>query len=212
MIFQFPLFGVPVSVHWTTVFLFLLFFFDAFLFLKTNLKGRSTGAYIVTGIFAMALIMLSIVVHETAHALVANTFGFHITDAGVTGIYAYVSNGLSLSTIPPYQEFLIAFAGPASNFLLALLAVPLIFLLGKSLPESSLRYFSIMNIKLGRMNLWPIAILDGGWILNSIIRLTIGTPTWADYIPHVVSGLFILYLFTKKKGHFELEKLIDRIP
>jgi len=212
MIFQFSLFGVPVSVHWTTIFLFIIFFGDAFLYLKSKLKGRSTGSYVCASVFAMIFIMLSIVVHEASHALTANAFGFKMTSAGVTGLYAYVSNGYSLESIPPYQEFLIAFAGPASNFALAILSVPFIYVIGKSLPEYIARYFAVMNIRLARINLWPIAILDGGLILNSIMRATIGTTGWAKYVPYVISSVFILYLFTKKTGRFELEQLIDKIP
>ena len=212
MVFQFPIFGVPVSVHWTTIFLFLLFFFDAFLYLKGNIKGKSTFGYILTGIFCMAFIVLSILGHEIGHAVVANFFGFKMTSAGVTGLYAYVSNGLSMTTIAPYQEFLIALAGPAANFLLAIIGIPFIWLFGRSLFESALRYFSVMNIRLGRMNLWPIAVLDGGWILNSLIRATIGTPPWTVYLTYAITGLFIFYLFTKKKERKELESLIDKIP
>lgn len=212
MVFQFPLFGVPVSVHWTTIFLFLLFFGDAFLYMKKSLKGKRVGEYVIASIFSMILIVLSILVHEIGHAVVAGAYGFNMTSAGVTGAYAYVSNEFSMSAIEPHKEFLIALAGPASNFLLALFGVPFIYLIGHSLSKSALRYFSIVNIRLGRMNLWPIAILDGGWILNSIIRFTVGTAGWTTYIPYVVSGIFILYIFSKKRGHFELEHLIEKIP
>lgn len=212
MVFQFPLFGVPVSVHWTTIFLFLIIFGDAYIYLKESLKGKSIGGYLITGAFCTIFIILSVAVHEIGHAVVASIFGFEMTSAGVTGLFAYVSNGVSMSNIAPYKEFLIALAGPASNFLLALIGVPLIFIFGRSLPESAFRYFSVMNIRLGRINLWPIAALDGGWILDSIIRTTIGTQDWTVYVSYLVNILFFAYIFSKKKGRFELEKLIDKIP
>jgi len=212
MVFQFLLFGIPVSVHWTTIFLFLIIFCDSFLYLRMNLKGKSTRGYIIAGIFSVVLIILSVLVHETGHAVVAGSYGFKMTSAGINGAFAYVSNGFSMNTIEPYKEFLIALAGPASNFLLALLGVPFIYLLGRSLPESTIRYFSIVNIRLGRINLWPVALLDGGRILNSIIRYTAGTANWTSYIPYLVSVIFIIYIFSKKRGHFELEHLIEKIP
>lgn len=212
MLFQFLLFGVPVSVHWTIIFLFLLFFADAFLYLKGSLKIKGSGAYIVAGIISVSFIIFSIFVHEISHATVANVFGYKITSAGITGAFAYVSNEYSLSTIPPNQAFLIAFAGPASNFFLSVLGVPLIFISSRSLPKNTFRYFSIINIKLFRMNLWPIAILDGGRMLNSLIRFVFGTGTWTNYIPVAVSSLFIVFLFLKKRGRFELEQLVEKIP
>jgi Zn-dependent protease len=212
MVFQFLLFDVPVSVHWTTIFLLLLFFADSFLYLKVSLKGKSNGGYIIAGIFSVTLIIFSVLVHEIGHAVVAESFGFKMTSAGITGAYAYVSNGLSLNTIEPYKEFLIAIAGPASNFMLALLGVPLIYLLGRSLPESTIRYFSIMNIRLGRFNLWPILAFDGGKILNALVRSTVGTADWTVYVSSAVSLIFMIYIFSKKKGHFELEHLIEKIP
>lgn len=212
MIFQFPIYGVPVSVHWSTIFLFLIFFLDSLFYLKEVVKGKSNSGYISASFFSMILIVLSILGHEIGHAVVANALGFKMTSAGVTGLYAYVSNGISLSTITPRQEFLIALAGPAANFLLAILGAPVIWLVGRSLFEGSLRYFMIMNIRLGRMNLWPIAVLDGGWILDSITRQAFGTQPWTIFINLSISFLFLTFLFSKKKGRKELESLVDRIP
>lgn len=212
MLFQFPLFGVPVSVHWSTIFLILVFCLDGYVYAKTKQKDRGVAQYLVTGLVCAILIIISVFVHELSHAVVANALGFHITKAGVNGLFAFVSNDYDIRTISPLSEALIVIAGPASNFLLALIGVPIIYLIGNSLPETIARYFSFMNVRLGRINLWPIFILDGAKILDAGVRATIGGFAWAKYIPVVVSALFFAYLFSKKKGHFEIEDLIDKIP
>lgn len=212
MLFQFSLFGIPVSVHWSIFLLILLFSLDGFFYARNKQKGRGIVSYLITAFVCSVLIFGSIFIHEAAHALVANSLGFHITEAGVNGLFAYVGNDYDIHTITPLSEFLIAFAGPASNFILALVGVPIIYLLGDSLTETSVRYFSIMNIRLGRYNLWPILFLDGARVLDAGIRATVGSFEWAKYIPIAVYVIFFVYLVTKKKGRFELEKLIDKVP
>ena len=213
MILHFTVLGVPISVHWTVIILILLFMADSYAYIKGKLGNRNTTfIYLIATLVSAILILLSIAIHETSHALVGHALGYTITQAGINGAFAYVANGIDFATIPPYKEFLIALAGPAANFVLALIAVPFIYLLGKSLPGIALRYFAILNIKLGRINLWPLAFLDGGKMLDAVIRATIGQYSWSIYITYVIWALFIAYIFSKKKGHFELEQLIDRIP
>ena len=159
------------------------------------------------------MVILSIFIHEASHALVANAFGYQITDAGINGAFAYVSNDIALNEIAPYQEFLIAFAGPASNIILGILVMPLIYFLTHQSPsEMTIRYFSFMNLRLARINLWPIIVLDGGHLVSSILRAIFNQPELPGYISAVISGIFIVYLFSKKKGRFEIEDVIDKIP
>ncbi len=212
MVLNFLLLGVSVSVHWTTIFLFLVFFVHSFLYLRKNLEGENITGYLIAGFFSVILIIFSIFIHEISHAIVAENFGFRITSAGINGAFAYVSNGLSINSIEPYKVILIAIAGPFSNFLLALIGMPIIYFLGHSLSGSSLRYFSMMNIRLGRINLWPILGLDGGLILNSLIKSALGSESWTSYIAYGISIIFIVYLIKKKKDRFELEHIVDKIP
>ena len=213
MLLRFSCFGIPISVHWTTLILVLLFALDAFYYSSKKAKNLSKKNFIIVAITASFLVILSIFIHEASHALVANAFGYQITDAGINGAFAYVSNDIALNKIAPYQEFLIALAGPASNIILGVLVMPLIYFLTHQSPsEMTIRYFSFMNLRLARINLWPIIVLDGGHLVSSILRAIFNQPELPGYISAVISGIFIVYLFSKKKGRFEIEDVIDKIP
>ena len=212
MLFRFICFGIPVSIHWTTLILVFLFALDAFYYASKKAKNLTKRNFIIVAVLASLLVILSIVVHEASHALVANAFGYQITDAGINGAFAYVSNDIALNEIAPYQEFLIAFAGPASNITLGILVMPLIYFLTHQSPsEMTIRYFSFMNLRLARINLWPIVVLDGGHMMSSVIRALIGEPSWSPYFYTAITAVFIVYLFTKKKGRFEIEDVVDKI-
>lgn len=209
---DFSLFGMAITVHWTTIFLFAIFAFDSYVYLRHNLKGKSTKSYAIAAGFCTLLVVFSVSLHEVGHAVSASLLGFSMNSAGIHGLGAYVSNGISLNTIEPYKEIIIALAGPATNFLLALIGLPLIYLLGRTIPEVSIRYFSILNFRLGRMNLWPILILDGAKVVEGVIRVFTSNTLVISILLSIVTVGFLFYLFYRKKGRKELESIVDRIP
>jgi Zn-dependent protease len=122
------------------------------------------------GIITTAGLFLSVFGHELAHALMARAEGIEIEE-----IVLHPFGGLArLKTEPqnPRAEFRIAFAGPASSFLFALLA----FVGAKvadlgSYQTTEVVFFLIAsgNMLLALFNLFPGYPLDGGRVLRALI-------------------------------------------
>jgi Zn-dependent protease len=123
---------------------------------------------------ALALVLLAIVLllHELGHGLVARRFGIRVLD-----ITLWPLGGMArMSEMPESSrvEGLIAAAGPAVNFVLAALALPVWALLSAFdvglplLPDLS-GYFILINLVLGIFNLVPAFPTDGGRILRALL-------------------------------------------
>jgi Zn-dependent protease len=123
---------------------------------------------------ALMLVMLGVVLllHELGHSLVARKFGIQVLD-----ITLWPLGGMArMSAMPESSriEGLIAAAGPAVNFVLAAIAVPVWLMLatldGASTVARDLSvYFIVMNLVLGVFNLVPAFPTDGGRILRALL-------------------------------------------
>lgn len=169
--------GIDVRVHWSFV---LILAFGAFAF------GRVPGepvtlASALFGVLTVVLLFACVTLHEFGHALVAQHFNI-----GVPSITLLPIGGVaSLERMPdkPMQEFLITIAGPAVNFALAAVLLPLAFVLREPglplsgifslVPEGTvsglIRYLFSINIALGLFNLLPAFPMDGGRILRAVL-------------------------------------------
>ena len=124
----------------------------------------------VLGAITTAGLFLSVFGHELSHALMARAEGIEIEE-----IILHPFGGLArLRTEPqnPRAEFRIAFAGPASSFLFALLAFggAKIAALG-GYTATVVVFFLIAsgNLLLALFNLFPGYPLDGGRVLRAIL-------------------------------------------
>ncbi len=131
----------------------------------------------MTGVLFFLLLNLSLCVllHELGHALMARRFGATTKDIIITPI-----GGMArLVGMPkkPLQEFLISFAGPAVNLVIALLlAVAILLARGSLVP--ALRFEGLnqlpvillwINLVLFLFNLIPAFPMDGGRMLRSLL-------------------------------------------
>ena len=103
----------------------------------------------------------TVIVHEMAHSAVARRLGYTLSGIRLMP-YGASLNG-SFEALKPTDEIKIALAGPALNFLLAILFVAVWWLA----PSSYFFTESLVsaNLSLGMFNLLPIFPLDGGRIL-----------------------------------------------
>ncbi|MBO7482259.1 MAG: M50 family metallopeptidase [Kiritimatiellae bacterium] len=173
------LFGIPVFLDWSTIFLALMFL--------------QVGDLIVA--LGMAVVLLaSIVLHELGHSLTARCFGCETRDITLS----VIGGCASLERMPrkSWQEFLVAAAGPAVSFVLGVL----FFVLSVFMPEDGRMEFILfcgghMNVALGLFNLLPGFPMDGGRIFRSVMRLMF-TREKATYVAmivgRVVAGLLVL--------------------
>lgn len=168
----FNLFGVPVVFDWTTIVLFLLFGFDAFMYLKRYEPRASGKSRNVAVLAASVTVVFSIVLHELAHALVAFALGNPITGAKLGFPASFVSTTFAPWNMTPLNEILVALAGPLTNLIIGGAAAYFVWKWPESLKENTFQYVSVLNLKLARINLlWPILLLDGGKVADGIIRL-----------------------------------------
>ena len=156
------LLGVPLFMHWT--FLLLLVFVvavDAGQGLLVTLKGLGW----IVAIFA------SVLVHETAHCVVARREGIIVDDILLLPI-----GGVSeMRSMPrkPGEEFAMAIAGPLTSLGLAVLFGLLAILSGGDLwppnllSGSWLARLAWLNALLGAFNLLPALPMDGGRVLRA---------------------------------------------
>lgn len=162
-------------------------------------------------------LVFSLSFHEFAHAFIANKLGdptaknfgrltlnplAHLDPFGtLTLLLAGVGWGKPVPFNPSYLKnpqrdgALIAFAGPGSNFLMALLAAGLFHLVGfiglpafiNAFLHTILYIFISLNLSLGFFNLLPFNPLDGfkvvlGFLPSNLAIQWIQTQNWGIYI------------------------------
>jgi Zn-dependent protease/predicted transcriptional regulator len=171
--------GIDIRMHITFP-LILIYVGAQFGFLARqgfNLNGAIFGVIVTLILFAI------VVLHELGHSLTALTFNVPVEE-----IVLFPIGGVAkLARIPeePIQEFLIAIAGPAVNFAIAivmaiggLIIAPILDLafapsLRINFADLSLvavfNYVFISNLFLGVFNLLPAFPMDGGRILRSLL-------------------------------------------
>ncbi len=170
---EFKVGSIPVRIH--------PFFWLAALFLGFALRGGAMNVVLWT-----AAMLVSILVHEFGHALVAKAYGWppHVVLHGMGGLAIYTPTHRK-----KMPRALIAFSGPGAGFILGSLILGAVLLSGHSVtipgfgwtlgegpPISQGRagafiyYLLFMNILWGIINLAPIQPLDGGAIAQTILE------------------------------------------
>jgi len=171
---HFRLFGFPVRVH-------------PFFWLVTLLLGMGGArqADPLDVLIWVAVVFVSILVHEMGHAIVQRYFGGHpwITLYGFGGLAS--CNDCDRR---PRSQILISFAGPFAGFVLAAFVVSVLFALGRlqgfelswmpiewerfdSMADAAVFYLLFVNIIWGLVNLLPIYPLDGGQIVRQLFTM-----------------------------------------
>jgi Zn-dependent protease len=160
-------------------------------------------------IFSLIILLFSVIIHELAHGYVAYSLGDptakhegrltlnpikHLDPFGsiILPVLLFVAGSPVLfgwaKPVPvnpynfkdqKYGELKVSFAGPASNFSLAIIFGLLLRFLPQSLllanpgMQIALTYIVAINIWLGVFNLIPVPPLDGSWILFSFLPDTL---------------------------------------
>lgn len=162
--------GIPVKVHWSVaVVAWLLSWSMATAVLPQSAPGEAPGAYWVAGLFAALVLFVSLLAHETGHALVAKRAGLRVESitlwlfGGVAQLHDDAPN--------PRTEARIAGVGPAISLALAALfggaALALGFAGAPALLVTVVAWLAAINAGLAVFNLLPGAPLDGGRLLRA---------------------------------------------
>lgn len=170
---RFNLAGFPVRVH-------------PLFWLIAVLLGYSSGD-IVQILVWVAVVFVSILVHELGHALAFRRYGLssqivlHFAGGLTIPESTYWGSRWATVALGPNQNIFISLAGPVAGFLLAALVVAAVVLSGGSIFTSSLIPFGgqvlnmfvtamlWVNIFWGVINLMPVHPLDGGSVMRNIL-------------------------------------------
>ncbi len=188
------LFGIPVRVHFT--FLFLV--------LYVSVYSASTGQPALLAMTLVMLVFACVVLHELGHALAARQFGIETRE-----IVLYPIGGVArLEGMPAgVPELVIAAAGPLVNLVLASLTAvvmwttetPFLASVDAGGPNAVLAWLLWANLGLFLFNLLPAFPMDGGRILRAGLSIFFGqdrATRWASLTGQtlaVIMGLFAIF-------------------
>lgn len=200
--FGFTFNGVPVTVSWWAFLLAMLIGFDSYGYIRRMYPRDCRRRYLQAAVVAACLTMVSLALHEVAHAKVADWFGFKTAEAAFTGWGAYVVLP-DLEKGNPWAEIAVCLAGPVANFLIAGIAALAVWRYGESLFENTVQYVAFINYRLGKLNLIPLAVLDGGKIFHGALRLVVSGDAAMIATLLLSLALVAYYLFFRRGRRVE---------
>ena len=133
--------------------------------------GMAVALQWVLGAIVAVLFLITVIIHELAHALVGRRRGVPTTTV-VLGLVGGMAP-LSIEASKPGDELAIALAGPLASLLIAAIIMPLGIALGISgSPAGGLSggvfVVGALNLMLGLASLLPGLPLDGGRVVRAI--------------------------------------------
>src|ERR671918_958490 len=170
--------GIEIRIDSSWAVIALLITYSMYLRLSVLYPELSGGGAVALGILAAVLFFGSVLVHELAHALVAQARGIRVQD-----ITLFLFGGATRAKVEsrgPGDEFVIAAVGPLTSGVLAAL-FGVVAGLGRNLLSGPMAgtfgYLAWTNLLLAAFNLVPGFPLDGGRLLRSAIwKATGGLP------------------------------------
>jgi stage IV sporulation protein FB len=185
--------GTAVRIHIT----FLLFL--GWIFLAELASGGPEEAW--TGLAFMVLLFACVLAHEFGHIFTARAFGVATPDVTLLPIGGVAR----LERIPeePYQEFLIAIAGPLVNVVIGLALVALAgahidfrALAGvENAHNTMVDRLAIVNLFLAAFNMLPAFPMDGGRVLRALLATRMGHTRATEVAAMIGQGLAFLLGF-----------------
>jgi Zn-dependent protease len=154
------------------------------------------GAYVVALAFAV-LLLVSVLVHEAAHALVAQRVGFRVSRVVADFWGGHTAHDGTGGT--PGRSAAVAVVGPLSNGLLALLGWGLTGLVDGGILWLLAYAFTAANAFVAVFNLVPGLPLDGGFLLESLVWKLSGSrhlgTLVAGWFGRLVVVLLVIWVF-----------------
>ncbi len=200
----FTIMGIPVRVNLSVLIL-------VGLMLYWTVNPRYLVDSLSVGCYLSVVLLGAILLHELAHSAVALAFGGRVRD-----ITLQVLGGCAaLTRMPPrpWQECLMALAGPLCSFALAVLlyflavaVFPMEEVYARDLVTGELYYRQVpnlwlelaaaMNVGLGAFNMIPAFPMDGGRVLRSLLQCVarvgkVKATEWAVYVGRGFAGLWV---------------------
>lgn len=154
----------------------------------------------------VAAIFISVLVHELAHAFVANRLGYNVRQIYIDLFYGAAE--IELEHCPERDYIQIIGAGPISNLLLGIVSLALYAGIG-------FPFFSemvVVNIILFIFNILPIYPMDGGRIFRSFLmmnmpsnrRLAKKISDWTSLVSSIALLVYCVYTSSLLLGIFSV--------
>jgi Zn-dependent protease len=183
--------GVDIFLHLTFILIPLLFAWSEY--------GQSASISAAFGAALFSLLLFScVVLHELGHALAARRYGIATRD-----ITLYPIGGLArLERIPedPWQEFVVAIAGPAVNVVIAAglygiyaLTNGLAVIEGFVWEKSAFQQLMFINVALVVFNLLPAYPMDGGRVLRALLAMRLDYVRATNIAANVGQTMALLF-------------------
>jgi Zn-dependent protease len=189
--------GIPIvlAYSWFIIAAFTVIVYGPVL--QHGTPSLGIGAYYVAFAYAV-LLLLSVLVHELAHALTAKIYGWP-SEKIVLNLWGGHTQFESF-TATPGRSVLVAMAGPAANFVLAGAAWLVISAGGLTgVADTLLNIFFWANLVIGIFNVLPGLPLDGGRLVESAVWKATGSHAkgtvaagWGGRIIVIALGLYFI--------------------
>ncbi len=221
---MFRICGIELAVH--VSFFLLLLYFAVSGWLEDGWLGAGWSLLLIILFFAC------VVLHELGHSLTAQRFGVRVPRI----LLMPIGGMAEFDRIPrqPSAEMLITIAGPAVNFVLAAVLLPLVWTeLWSEQPVAAhgatdlLIHLGVANAVMGVFNLLPVFPMDGGRIFRALLAMRIDylrATWWAASVGKVLALvaaalaafyfenalLAVLFVFIYFAGDAEYRQLLRR--
>lgn len=198
-IYLFRVAGIDLRMHVTFPLILIWAAIQFGFLLGRGLEGALFGVVVTLMLFAI------VVLHELGHALMARRFGVPTKQI----VLLPIGGVAQLQRIPerPLAELLIAIAGPAVNFALALILYVIGRAFGFRLGDALLAlqnlgtasfsalfgYIFITNLFLGVFNLLPAFPMDGGRVLRALLATVLPYARATQIAVFIGQGMAFLF-------------------
>ncbi|MEV5009546.1 site-2 protease family protein [Streptomyces sp. NPDC055692] len=163
--------GLAIQAHWSVPLVMLFFAYGlASWTLPRYEAGLAPVVYAAAGVVGASLLLVSLVVHEAAHALTARRAGMAVRD-----VTLWALGGLTRMDRPTTARtaFSVAVSGPIASLVLGGVwlgaAAGVDATTGWRIPVAVLGWLGGTNLLLGVFNLLPAAPLDGGRVVQAVV-------------------------------------------
>jgi Zn-dependent protease len=220
----FRVFGIQLAVHASFLLLLAYYGYD----------GWASGGLLglVWSVGLIVLFFVCVILHELGHSLTARRYGVKVPRI----LLLPIGGMAEFDRIPrkPSQELLITIAGPAVNFALVAIFLPLAwhgFTHNDDIPEYSLinlvEQLWLANLFMGTFNLLPVFPMDGGRIFRALLAMKLPylrATYWAVWVGKILALVFaalaafyfhrpvtcVLFLFIFWAGNAEYNHTLRR--
>jgi Zn-dependent protease/predicted transcriptional regulator len=196
------LFGIEVGLHYSWFIIALLITMSLGAQFQDSHKEWGSNVIWALSILTALLFFVSVLAHESSHALVARTRGLT-----TKAIILFALGGVAQIEKEPEDaktEFLVGIVGPFSSAVIGAISLGVAWALGWRMgaaPETPLHamfvWLGYINLFLAAFNMIPGYPLDGGRILRSILWLASGdvqrATERAAAVGKIIALLFIAF-------------------